>query len=77
MIDKKTMILAQALISMMMAASMSGIMSLIALGPTAEWLADWPKAFIIAWPIAFCMTLVVGPLAFRMAGAIMSGLQRK
>jgi len=34
--DKKLLLLAQAAITMMMAFSMSGIMSLIALGPTAQ-----------------------------------------
>jgi hypothetical protein len=74
--DKKTLLVAQAMITMMMAFSMSGIMSLIALGPTAHWLHEWPRAFITAWPIAFCLTLFVGPLGFRIAGMIMS-LTRK
>lgn len=74
MIEKKTLLIAQGLITMMMASSMSGIMSFIALGPTAEWLAEWPKAFLIAWPIAFCLTLVVGPLGFKMAGKIVGRL---
>jgi hypothetical protein len=77
MTDTPTRILAQALISLMMAAAMSGIISLIALGPTAEWLARWPKAFAVAWPIAFCLTLFVGPLGFKMAHAIMGMLRRK
>jgi len=47
----------------MMAASMSGIMSLIALGPTTEWLAGWPKKFIWAWPIAFVLTMICWPIA--------------
>jgi hypothetical protein len=63
----KTIILAQALISLMMAASMSGIMSLIAMGPTKEWLHAWPKHFIVAWPIAFCLSLVVSKVAFDIA----------
>jgi len=74
--DKKLLLLAQAAITMMMAFSMSGIMSLIALGPTAQWLQGWPRAFITAWPIAFCLTLVFGPLGFRIAGLILS-LTRK
>ncbi len=70
--DKKTLLVAQAMITMMMALSMSGIMSLIALGPTAHWLREWPVAFITAWPIAFCLTLFVGPLGFKLAGMILS-----
>lgn len=70
--DKKTLLVAQAMITMMMAFSMSGIMSLIALGPTTHWLQEWPRAFITAWPIAFVLTLFVGPLGFRIAGMIMA-----
>jgi len=36
MLDKKTLRLAQLFITFMMAGLMSGIMSLFALGPTAE-----------------------------------------
>lgn len=75
--DKPTRLLATALISLMMAAAMSGIISLIALGPTAAWLARWPKAFLVAWPIAFCLTLLVAPLGFRLAHAIMAAIRRK
>ncbi|MFZ2101523.1 MAG: DUF2798 domain-containing protein [Oricola sp.] len=67
MTDKKTLLLAQILITLMMASSMSGIMSLIAIGPTAEWLHAWPKQFIIAWPIAFCLTMVTSRIAFAAA----------
>ena len=72
--DKKTLLLAQVFITMMMAFSMSGVMSLIALGPTSQWLHEWPRAFITAWPIAFCFTMFVGPLAFKMAHAVMGRL---
>lgn len=36
--NKKTLLLAQAIITFMMAGLMSGIMGMVALGPTAEWL---------------------------------------
>lgn len=36
--DKRTLLLAHLLFTFMMAVSMSGIMSMIAMGPTAEWL---------------------------------------
>lgn len=62
--DKKTLLIAQILITLMMAVSMSGIMSLIAMGPSAEWLAAWPRAALTAWPIAFVLTLGVTRIAF-------------
>lgn len=67
MIDRKTLLFAQLLITLMMAASMSGIMSLIALGPTQEWLHVWPRQFVIAWPIAFVLTFFVSRIAFGIA----------
>lgn len=67
MYDKKTLLLAQVLITFMMAASMSGIMSLLVLGPTAQWLHAWPGQFVMAWPIAFVLTLFVSRLGFGLA----------
>ncbi|GHF37061.1 DUF2798 domain-containing protein [Seohaeicola zhoushanensis] len=65
--DRKTIIIAQLFITFMMATLMSGVMSLIALGPTAEWLHGWPRQVIIAWPIAFVFTQFTTPLAFFLA----------
>ena len=70
MTDLKTLLLAQLLISCMMAFLMTGIFGFINLGPTAEWLHEWPRAFAAAWPIAFCLSLGVGKLAFYVAGRI-------
>lgn len=65
--QKKTLIVAQVFISMLMAILMSGIMGLFALGPTEAWLHAWPRAFIIAWPIAFCLSFPVARVAFGLA----------
>ena len=65
--NRKTLLLAQVFITFMMAASMSGIMSLIMLGPTPEWLHHWPRQFIMAWPIAFVLTQAAGPIGFALA----------
>jgi hypothetical protein len=66
----KTLILAQLLISMLMAFCMSGIMGMIALGPSELWLSTWPKSFLIAWPIAFLLSIPIGRLSFAVAGKI-------
>ena len=71
MTEKKILLVAQGFITLMMAASMSGIMSLIALGPTRQWLMEWPIAFITAWPIAFVLTLFAGPLGFKLATKVL------
>lgn len=63
----KTVILAQVFISGMMATLMSGFMSLIYGGYTATFLNNWGHSILIAWPVAFCFSLAVGPLAFKLA----------
>lgn len=68
--DPKTLLLAQAFITFFMAASMSGIMSVIHLGPSMEWLHTWPREFIIAWPIAFVLTQIFSRLGFKLAFTI-------
>jgi hypothetical protein len=65
--DRKTQLIAQIFITFMMAASMSGIMSLVALGPSMQWLGVWPKQFLIAWPIAFLLTLFISKFGFKLA----------
>ncbi|WP_127752113.1 DUF2798 domain-containing protein [Devosia sp. 1566] len=67
MTDKKTLLVAQLCITFMMALSMSGIMGLLVMGPTAEWLQAWPRQFITAWPIAFVLTLFTGRIGFAIA----------
>lgn len=69
--DKKHIILSQVIMTFLMAASMSGIMGLIIEGPSMDWLSTWPKQFIIAWPIAFCLTMVAWPAAMSLAGTIL------
>ena len=76
MADKKTILIAQFLISMTMAFLMTGIFSLLELGPTLEWLQVWMKNFITAWPIAFVLSIIVSKLAFDVAFRI-RGLGRK
>lgn len=65
--NKKILLIAQILMTFMMALLMSGIMSLIALGPTKQWLSVWPIQFIIAWPIAFILTQFTSKIAFTLA----------
>ena len=68
--DKKTLLIAQILMTFMMALMMSGIMSLLVFGPTAEWLRVWRHQFLLAWPIAFVLTLGVSRIAFPLAGRL-------
>jgi hypothetical protein len=67
MTDTKTIIIAQALISGMMACLMTGFFGFLHFGPTDRWLHEWFEAFVIAWPVAFCLSLFVGRLSFKIA----------
>lgn len=68
--DKKTALLTQVVMTFIMAATMSGLMSLIHTCPSMEWLKGWPLQFITPWPIAFVLTMVAWPasmaLTFKM-----------
>lgn len=68
--NKKTALTAQVIMTCIMAATMSGLMSLIALGPTQAWLAAWPRQFAVAWPIAFALTMLAWPVATRLAARL-------
>lgn len=70
MTGTKTILLAQALISFMMALLMTGLFNLLALGPSVEWLNSWSHDFIMAWPVAFCLSLIVSKIAFGIAGRL-------
>ena len=66
--NKNFMLLSQVFMTCIMAATMSGLMSLVHSGPSMEWLKGWPLQFVIAWPIAFALTMVAWPAAMKLAG---------
>ena len=66
----RTIILAQIFISGSMAGLMTGIFSALTLGLTPAFLSQWGHTFVLAWPIAFVLSLAVGPLAFKAAYAV-------
>lgn len=69
--DKKTVIVTQLIMTFMMAVSMSGIMSLMAVGPTEAWLSRWPLQALTAWPVAFVATMVLFPVASRLTRLVL------
>lgn len=66
----RTILLAQVFISCMMAGLMTGIFGFLKLGATAAFLQQWGQSFIVAWPIAFMLSLAVGPIAFKLASQV-------
>lgn len=67
----KQLILTQVIMTLMMAFSMSGILSYIAVGGGAAWPAIWLKQFLLAWPIAFAMTNICFPIASKLSSVIL------
>lgn len=65
--DVKTQIVTQIVMTCLMAFSMSGIMAAIALGLDKFTVSMWMSQFIIAWPIAFVLTMFVSRIAFGIA----------
>lgn len=63
----RLILIAQFFISAMMACLMTGIFGFLHLGASAAFVAEWLRSFLTAWPIAFGLSLMVGPVAFRLA----------
>ncbi|KGN32059.1 hypothetical protein N802_10675 [Knoellia sinensis KCTC 19936] len=74
--DKKSALISQVIMTFIMAATMSGTMGLIFAGPSMEWLAAWPRQLIIAWPIAFALTMIAWPVSMKLTGAILRPRER-
>ena len=70
--EKRTILLAQLIISCLMALMMTFIFSiLVAEGLAPGWPLRWLQHFAVAWPTAFVLSLGVGPLAFKTAFWVM------
>ncbi len=67
---KATVLLAQFFIALFMAFLMTGIFTAIPTGFAPGWVVIWLQRFIVAMPIAFVLSLGVGPLAFFLASRI-------
>lgn len=63
----RIVLLAQVFISGMMAALMTGTFGALHLGLTRALLEQWGSSFLIAWPVAFGFSLIVGPIAFKLS----------
>ncbi len=64
---KATVILAQVFISCLMAFLMTGIFTAIPSALAPGWVGIWLTRFATAWPIAFVLSMAVGPLSFWLA----------
>lgn len=60
------------ILSGIMTIVISGISTLLALGPGAEFLARWPIAWLSSWVIGFPTVLVVLPIVRRLVARIVA-----
>ncbi len=69
--EKHTIILAQVFISCLMALLMTFLFSILPFGFGPGWFGIWMQHWLSAWPVAFILSLGVGPLAFGLAFRVM------
>jgi len=58
--EQRTALINAVLMAGFMALMMSGCLSLINFGPTPKWLWGWGRSFLLAWPLAFVLSLCFG-----------------
>lgn len=76
--DRKSALLAQVFMTFFMAATMSGPLGLVAAGgPSGAWLTAWPRQFLLAWPIAFGLTMVAWPASTALSRTVLRGRRRE
>lgn len=54
----------------MMATLMTGIFGFLKLAATAAFVQQWGESLVMAWPIAFMLSLVVGPITLKLADQV-------
>jgi hypothetical protein len=67
---KKTIILAQFFISLMMCCLMTGYATIWVVGFNPGFFGFWAHSFITAWPVAFILAMICGGLGFKLAAKI-------
>lgn len=68
---------AQLFISGLMALMMTFVFAIALQGFPPGWPKRWLMQAAVAWPVAFVLSLVVGPVAFRLAGLVLRLADRR
>lgn len=68
--SKKFVLVAQCIITGMMACLMTGIFSLMHFGLSVESAKGWISTFVVSWPLAFALSTVIAPLGIKITSAI-------
>lgn len=70
--DPRARFLIPVIMTFFMSFTMSGFMSLVEMGPSLAWLMAWPRHFLIAWPVAFGLTLLFMPMVMGLTRRILA-----
>ncbi len=73
---KATVIVAQVFISCLMALLMTGIFTAIPMQFQPGWVGAWMTRWLTAWPIAFVLSLGVGPISFALSTRVLMVARR-
>ena len=58
-----------------MALLMTGVITFVNLGLVRDFIWQWMRAFVIAWPLASCVAFVAVPLARRITAGIVKVIE--
>ena len=72
--DAKTRFILAATMSAMMVFMVTLLVTYLNLGFRADFLLQWAKAYVVAWPVAATTAFLVMPLAQRVTGRIVKRL---
>jgi hypothetical protein len=72
--DGKARYIFPVVMAFFMALLMTGVITFINLGLTGDFLAQWLKAFAVAWPLASLVAFLAVPLARRITAAIVGAI---
>jgi hypothetical protein len=64
-----------ATMSSMMVFMVTLVATYLNLGPRPDFIEQWAKAYIVAWPVAACTAYLVMPLARRVTGRIVTRIE--
>ena len=73
--DKKTRFILAAVMSSVMVLMVTLLVTWLNIGLRADFLMQWAKAYIIAWPVAATTGFVVMPMARRATDAIVRRIE--
>jgi hypothetical protein len=69
---RKARFILGATMSSMMVFMVTLVATYLNLGPRPDFVAQWAKAYIVAWPVAACTAYLVMPMARRFTDLVVT-----